>query len=48
MVADVAAQLGALALKRVYEQWCDLADTEEFADVARRGLDEVRAAASVV
>ena len=48
MVAVVAAQLGALALKRAYEQWCDLADTEEFADVARRSLDEVKAAASAV
>ena len=46
VVAEVAAQLGALALKRSYEQWCDLANSEDFAEVARRSLDEVRAAAS--
>jgi hypothetical protein len=47
VVADVVAQLGALALKRACEQWCDLANAEEFADVAR-SLGEVRAAVSAV
>ncbi|MFF1925036.1 TetR/AcrR family transcriptional regulator [Streptomyces sp. NPDC058221] len=44
LTARVAAQLGALALTITYERWSDTANAEEFTDVARRALDEVRAA----
>ena len=48
LVAQAAAQLGALALKRAYEQWCDLGNADEFSDIGRRALGEVQAAVSVV
>jgi AcrR family transcriptional regulator len=44
VVADVAAQLGALALKRAYELWCRAGCVEEFGELARRSLVLVRAA----
>ncbi|MGW4207958.1 TetR/AcrR family transcriptional regulator [Lentzea sp. NPDC004789] len=42
--ADVAAELGILALRRGYTRW--LSDGGDFAEVARRALEEVRAAAA--
>ncbi|MFF7650590.1 helix-turn-helix domain-containing protein [Streptomyces sp. NPDC007983] len=42
----VAAELGALTLRIAYERWSDAPDAEEFGDVARRALGEVRAASS--
>ena len=45
LASEVAAQLGALVMKRAYEQWCDLANNDEFGELARRGLAEVQAAA---
>jgi AcrR family transcriptional regulator len=42
--ARVAADLGALAVKIAYERWCDAPDGDDFSEVARRALDEVRAA----
>jgi AcrR family transcriptional regulator len=45
LVARVAAELGALALKIAYERWSVEGNGEEFAAIARRALDDVRAAA---
>jgi AcrR family transcriptional regulator len=44
LAACVAADLGALAVKIAYERWCDAPDGDDFSEVARRALDEVRAA----
>src|SRR6202789_1813504 len=44
LTACVAADLGALAMKIAYERWCDAPDGDGFSQVARRALDEVRAA----
>jgi AcrR family transcriptional regulator len=44
LTACVAAYLGALAVKIAYERWCDAPDGDDFSEVARRALDEVRAA----
>ena len=44
LTACVAADLGALAVKIAYERWCDAPDGDDFSEVARRALDEVRAA----
>ncbi|WP_037576168.1 TetR/AcrR family transcriptional regulator [Phaeacidiphilus oryzae] len=41
--ARVTAELGAVALRIAYERWADPDNEEEFADLARRTLDEVRA-----
>ncbi|MEV6240653.1 TetR/AcrR family transcriptional regulator [Lentzea sp. NPDC051838] len=41
--AQVAAELGILALRRGYAQWLEVGG--DFAEVARRALEEVRAAA---
>jgi AcrR family transcriptional regulator len=48
LVARVAAELGALALKMAYEQWSDPGNTEEFSDIARQTLSEVQAAVLAV
>lgn len=42
--ADVAAELGVLALRRGYGRWLEAGG--DFADVARRALEEVRVAAA--
>lgn len=42
--ADVAAELGILALRRGYARWLEAGG--DFADVARRALEEVRIAAA--
>lgn len=44
MVALVAAQLGALALKLAYERWSDPGDVGEFGDLAQKVLRELRTA----
>jgi AcrR family transcriptional regulator len=44
--ADVAAELGVLALRRAYEPWLEAGG--DFAEVARRALEEVRVAASAL
>ncbi|MEU3646549.1 TetR family transcriptional regulator [Lentzea sp. NPDC034063] len=41
--ADVASELGVLALRRGYAQWLEAGG--DFAEVARRALEEVRGAA---
>jgi AcrR family transcriptional regulator len=45
--ACVAAELGALAWKIAYERWSDTTDDDDFGEVARRALGEVRAATAV-
>jgi AcrR family transcriptional regulator len=45
LTARVAAQLGAVAMKVGYDRWIDGGAGEEFGEVARRALDELRAAA---
>jgi AcrR family transcriptional regulator len=47
LTARVAAEMGALALKIAYERWSDMADGDEFGDVARRTLSEVQAASAL-
>jgi AcrR family transcriptional regulator len=47
LVAEAAAQLGALALRRAYERWCDVANNDEFGVLVRRCVSEVRGAAAV-
>lgn len=47
LVAEAAAQLGALALRRAYERWCDVANNDEFGVLVRRSVSEVRGAAAV-
>lgn len=46
MISCVAAELGVLALKIAYERWSDTVSGEEFAEVARRALSELRAASA--
>lgn len=47
LTARVAAELGGLAWKIAYERWSDTADGDEFSEVARRTLGEVRAAGAM-
>ncbi|WP_030377198.1 MULTISPECIES: TetR/AcrR family transcriptional regulator [unclassified Streptomyces] len=44
LTAEVAAQLGALALTTAYERWIGTGATEEFGALARQALDDVRVA----
>jgi AcrR family transcriptional regulator len=46
LTSAVAAELGALAWKIAYERWSDPAGHDDFVDVARRALSEVRAASA--
>jgi AcrR family transcriptional regulator len=46
VAADVAAELGALVMRIAYERWTGTAEGEAFADLVRRALEEVRAAAA--
>ncbi|HWG26228.1 helix-turn-helix domain-containing protein [Actinospica sp.] len=48
LTSCVAAQLGALALKIVYERWSDTANGDGFSEAARRALDEVQAASQAM
>ena len=47
LTSCVAAELGALALKIAYERWSDTASGDDFSEVARRALGEVRAASAL-
>lgn len=47
LTALVAADLGALTLKIAYERWSDATDGDEFGEVARRTLSELRAASAL-
>ncbi|MBQ0826623.1 TetR/AcrR family transcriptional regulator [Streptomyces tagetis] len=48
LAARVTAELGGLALKAAYERWSDPAGTEDFGDIARQTLDEIRSAVAEV
>jgi AcrR family transcriptional regulator len=45
LTARIAAQLGALAMQVAYDRWIDAAADEEFSEIARQALVELRAAA---
>ncbi|MEV0404074.1 helix-turn-helix domain-containing protein [Actinoallomurus sp. NPDC050550] len=47
LASCVAAELGALAMKIAYERWSDPAGGDDFSEVARRALGEVRAASTL-
>jgi AcrR family transcriptional regulator len=47
LTACVAAELGALALKIAYERWSDTTSGREFSEVARKTLNELRAASAL-
>jgi AcrR family transcriptional regulator len=47
LTAQVAAELGALALKIAFEQWSDLPDGDDFGEIARRTLSELQAAGTL-
>ena len=47
LTARVAADLGALAMTIAYERWSDTTDDDDFGEVARQALDEVRAASAL-
>jgi hypothetical protein len=47
LTACVAAELGALAWKIAYERWIDPANGDEFGDLARRTLSDVRSASAL-
>lgn len=47
LTSSVAAELGALAWKIAYESWSDPASGDDFGELARRALGEVRAASAV-
>ena len=44
--AWVAAELGGLAWEIAYERWTDLADGDDFSELARRALGELQAASA--
>ena len=46
VTASVAAELGALAMTIAYERWSEPATNGEFTELARRALDDVRAASA--
>lgn len=48
LIASVAAELGALAWEIAYQRWTDTADGDDFSRLARRAIDEVKAASSAV
>lgn len=43
LTARVAAELGALVFAIAYERWSDPANGDDFSELARRALDDVRA-----
>ncbi|WP_460351436.1 TetR/AcrR family transcriptional regulator [Actinoallomurus acanthiterrae] len=47
LASCVAAELGALAFKIAYERWSDTANGDDFGEVVRRALGEVRAASAL-
>jgi AcrR family transcriptional regulator len=47
LTARVAAALGALAWEITYERWLDTPGGDDFGDLARRTLSEVRAASAM-
>lgn len=47
LTARVAAELGALASMIAYERWSDPANSDDFSELARRALDDVRASTAL-
>ncbi|MBI0292962.1 TetR family transcriptional regulator [Streptomyces sp. PRKS01-29] len=47
LTSCVAAELGALAMKIAYERWSETTDGDDFGEVARRALRDVRAASTL-
>lgn len=47
-VAGLAAELGALALKRAHARWADPANQLELATLARQSLQELQAATATL
>jgi len=47
LTASVAAELGALAWKIAYEHWSDTANSDDFSELARQALADVRAASAL-
>jgi len=47
LTSCVAAELGALTLKIAYERWIDVTPGDQFSNVARRTLSELRAASAM-
>jgi AcrR family transcriptional regulator len=48
LTASIAAELGTLAFYRAFEQWADPAGRQTLADLARRALEELRAATAAL
>lgn len=48
LTAYLAAELGILTMKVAYERWSDPTNEEEFGEVARRTLHELRAASALL
>jgi len=46
--ATIAAELGVLAVNRAYARWADPASQQNFADIARQTLHELRAATATL
>ncbi|MFE0019978.1 helix-turn-helix domain-containing protein [Amycolatopsis sp. NPDC059021] len=47
LTSRVAAELGALAWKIAYDRWSDTATSDDFGELARQALSEVRAASTL-
>ena len=48
LTAGLAAEIGAMALGRAYVRWLEPGNEEEFADLARAALTELRAAGAAL
>ena len=46
--ASLAAELGVLAFKRAFARWMDPGNRQEFGDLARQSLQELRAASAAL
>ena len=46
--ASLAAELGVLAFKRAFARWMDPGNRQEFCDLARQSLQELRAASAAL
>ena len=46
--ASLAAELGVLAFKRAFARWMDPGNRQEFSDLARQSLQELRAASAAL
>jgi frataxin-like iron-binding protein CyaY len=46
--ASLAAELGGLAFRTAYPRWVDPANQQEFAELARQALHELKAATTAL